>query len=88
MTAHDPKFAREPKGFLRWFGFGAAPCDGQEDASGETAVEENTLLHDKRELRRRQVLADLSSFLLTHRLEVSPYTLAIAHDVIVGADQR
>ena len=34
------------------------------------------------------MLSDISSFLVTHRLEVSPYTLAIAHDVITGSDQR
>ena len=43
---------------------------------------------DPRERRRRQLLTDVGSFLLTHRLEVSSYTLAIAHDIINGADQR
>ena len=43
---------------------------------------------DPRERRRRQLLTDVGSFLLTHRLDINPYTLAIAHDIITGADQR
>lgn len=85
MTAHDPNFAREQRGILRWLGFGASPlADGrpQEPSADEQAD------MDPRERRRRQLLSDVGSFLLTHRLEVSPYTLAIAHDVITGADQR
>jgi diguanylate cyclase len=85
MTAHDPNFAREQRGILRWLGFGAAPhADGspQEPSTDELAD------LDPRERRRRQLLTDVGSFLLTHRLEVSPYTLAIAHDIITGADQR
>ena len=85
MTAHDHQFAREQRGILRWLGFGAGPHTVAEpenqflDESGEI---------DPREQRRRQLLSDVGSFLLTHRLEVSPYTLAIAYDIITGADQR
>ena len=85
MTAHDPNLAREQRGILRWLGFGAAPhayANPEEPAPDELAD------MDPRERRRRQLLTDVGSFLLTHRLEVSPYTLAIAHDVITGADQR
>lgn len=85
MTAHDLNFAREQRGILRWLGFGAAPRTGpvsEEQSSDEFAN------MDPRERRRRQLLTDVGSFLLTHRLEVSPYTLAIAHDIITGSDQR
>ncbi len=85
MTAHDPQFAREQRGILRWFGFGAAPrSDELEDgnAPGEAAD------IDPRERQRRQLLTDIGSFLLTHRLEVNLYTLAIAHDIITGTDHR
>lgn len=85
MTAHDPQFAREQRGILRWFGFGAAAVANE---TPEAAPAEETATIDPRERRRRQLLTDLGSFLLTHRLEVNPYTLAIAHDVITGADQR
>jgi diguanylate cyclase len=85
MTAHDPNFVREQRGILRWLGFGAAP---HADANPQEASGEDLADLDPRERRRRQLLTDVASFLLTHRLEVSPYTLAIAHDVITGADQR
>ena len=85
MTAHDPQFAREQRGILRWFGFGAAPGS---DASPQAEATEEAAEIDPRERRRRQLLTDVGSFLVTHRLKVNPYTLAIAHDVITGADQR
>jgi len=92
MTAHDPNLARnggrEPRGILRWLGFGGPQSAEAATGEAQAAIDENPGLHDKRELRRRQLLSDISSFLVTHRLEVSPYTLAIAHDVITGSDQR
>ena len=88
MTAHDPHFAREQRGILRWLGFGSPEAAPDPESEAAEAAGENHLAHDKRDQRRRQLLADVSSFLLTHRLEVSSYTLAIAHDVITGGDQR
>lgn len=85
MTAHDPNFAREQRGILRWLGFGSTSQGG---APPDVAAPESDFISDPRERRRRQLLTDVGSFLLTHRLEVNPYTLAIAHDVITGADQR
>ena len=85
MTAHDPQFAREQRGILRWLGFGSN-IPAPEDAAAALAEDPDSL--DPRERRRRQLLSDVGRFLLTHRLEVNPYTLAIAHDVITGADQR
>jgi diguanylate cyclase len=85
MTAHDPHFAREHHGILRWLGFGPAP---QGDANQDEHSLDGTAELDPRDRRRRQLLSDVASFLLTHRLEVSPFTLAIAHDTITGADQR
>ena len=86
MTAHDPLFAREQRGILRWLGFGSAPVPDDCDETAPVAA--NTGIDDPRERRRRQLLADVGSFLLTHRLEVNPWTLAIAHDAITGADQK
>lgn len=85
MTAHDPQFAHEHRSILRWLGFGSAPK--AEDAATAPVAESEQAI-EPRERRRRQLLTDIGSFLLTHRLEVSPYALAIAHDVITGADQR
>lgn len=87
MSAHDPRLARESRGILRWLGLGGAPVAHVEpDPSGEAG--ENTAPDDPRERRRKQMLADIGSFLVTHRLEVSSFTLTVAHDVITGADQR
>ena len=85
MTAHDSQFAREQRGILRWLGFGATP---PADASQIDQLLEEAANQDPRERRRRQLLSDVASFLMTHHLEVSPYTLAIAHDIITGCDQR
>lgn len=85
MTTHDPHIAREHRGILRWFGFGSsAPAL----RAKEQEPHDDLANLDPRERRRRQLLTDVSSFLITHHLEVNPYTLAIAHDVITGADQR
>ena len=70
---------------MRWLGFGSQTPVHQvhDEKQGEDLAN-----LDPRERRRRQLLSDVGSFLITHRLEVNPYTLAIAHDVITGADQR
>ena len=85
MTAHDPQFARQSRGILRWFGISSNSPGKQ--AHDPAALDDLASL-DPRERRRRQLLTDVGSFLITHHLEVNPYTLAIAHDVIIGADQR
>lgn len=83
MSAHDTQFAREHRGILRWLGLrGVTP------PPPATHGESSELALDPRERRRRQLLTDIASFLVTHRLKVSPYTLAVAHDAITGADQR
>lgn len=87
MTAHDPQLGREQRGILRWLGFGSGHAEDEQAAPAGAPMAEEAAL-DPRERRRRQLLTDVGSFLLTHRLEISPYTLAIAHDVITGADQK
>jgi diguanylate cyclase len=85
MSDHDAK----SRGILRWLGLGATSRDEQ-TISGEPAenAAEPAEPEDPRERRRRQLLADIGSFLLTHRLEVNSFTLAIAHDVLTGADPK
>jgi len=85
MTAYDPQFAHEQRGILRWFGFASPPL---RVASQHEPHSEDISQLEPRERRRRQLLADVSRFLVTHRLDINPYTLAIAHDIITGADQR
>jgi diguanylate cyclase len=89
MTAHDPQFHREARGLLGWLGFRSREADElpQPDDTA-AAAEEAGGIHDPRERRRRQVLDDVSRFLVTHRLEVSNFTLSIAYDVITGGDLK
>lgn len=77
---------REGRGLLRWLGFGPAGAEDGNRLEAEAAPADEAV--DRRDVRRRQLLNDLGSFLLFHHLEVSPFTLAIAHDVITGSDQR
>lgn len=87
MTAHDSRLGRKQGGILRWLGIGAeAHDDLSPESVTDTPPAEPPM--DRRERSRRQLLSDVSSFLLTHRLEINPYTLAIAHDVITGSDPR
>lgn len=82
MTAEDDGLARG--GFMRWFGFGGTrQHDGD---GGERISQGDPRGEDPRDRLRRQVLEDISRFLLTHRLPVSTATLEIAHDVVTGAN--
>ena len=86
MSAHDPNLGRKGTPILRWLGLRPDP----QQAAPETtpASEPGSPAPEPRERRRRQLIADVGSFLLAHRLEVNAYSLAIAHDVITGSDQR
>lgn len=89
MTAHDPRLGRKQGGILRWLGIGAEAAEHHSlESDTEQPPAEPAPPEDRRERSRRQLLSDISSFLLTHRLEINPYTLAIAHDVITGSDPR
>jgi diguanylate cyclase len=85
MREHDAK----SRGILGWLGIGSV--HGDEDAA-ETAETEGTAFphepEDPRERRRKQLMADIGSFLITHRLDVNTFTLGIAHDVLTGADPK
>ncbi len=91
MTAYDPDLTRQPNGLMRWLGFGSGNASQNaevDEAKVDDAALPNTGLDDRRERRRRELLNDISSFLVTHRLEVSGYTLAIAFDIITGANPK
>jgi diguanylate cyclase len=72
------------KGFLRWLG----RDEGEEAASGCDACPQPhaDCGEDPRIRRRRQLMADITSFLMAHRLDISPATLAFAYDLISGSD--
>jgi diguanylate cyclase len=87
MSDQDAK----SKGILRWLGLGTAPREDETEGARQEAMEatdEASAAEDSRERRRRQMLGDIGSFLLTHRLEVNSFTLAVAHDVLTGADPK
>jgi diguanylate cyclase len=90
MTAHDPNFAREPKGFLRWLGFGTDAHDGNDgdEDFAPGSGRETDPEYDPRDGKRRALIGDVGRFLLSHRIEVNPFTLAIAHDAVTGADPK
>jgi len=50
--------------------------------------QEHLAAQDPRERQNLRLLDDISDFIQTHRLEATPYTLAVAHDVVTGADPR
>ena len=87
MSDQDAK----SRGILRWLGLGAVPRQ-EDDIAGAgpaiAAVPDPSETDDPRERRRRQLLGDIGSFLLTHRLEVNSFTLTIAHDILTGADPK
>lgn len=85
MTANDDSQARG--GFMRWFGLGKTRgADGEAHEQAAPAAEGAPHLADPRERMREKTLAEITSFLLTHRLPVSVATLEIAHDIVTGAN--
>lgn len=86
MTVHDP--ALSSGGFTRLLELvGWRRTSRTEDPLLSDSDESSSLpAEHPRERRRRQTLDDICSFLVAHRLTVSPFTLQIAHDVITGSD--
>lgn len=83
MTSHDPNLARRPaKGLIGWLmGSGR-----EDDASEEEQAAETVVTRDPRRLARTQLLTDIADFLLAHDLEISPLTLTVAHNYLIGGD--
>lgn len=87
MTAYDSSLPRGG-GILRWLGLSSGHEVSTEETGSIVGEMQPPPQEDPRERRRRQLLSDISSFLMTHRLEVSAYTLAIAHDVMTGGNPK
>ena len=83
MSSHDPNLSRRPtKGLLGWLmGSGR-----EEDAPEAEQAADTSAILDPRRLARTQLLNDISDFVLTHDLEISPLTLTIAHNYLIGGD--
>ncbi|PEQ13896.1 GGDEF domain-containing protein [Novosphingobium sp. PC22D] len=73
-------------GFLRWLGLGQSPAPLAED--DERAIEPEKSALTPRERRRRQLIEDIGSFLVTHNLEVSGWSLGIAYEIMTGRNPR
>ncbi|RVU03587.1 GGDEF domain-containing protein [Novosphingobium umbonatum] len=89
MTAHDSSLHRRPaKGLLGWLR-GAGKEDDDASPAPFSGDESAQAVHaDPRRQARAQVLGDIADFLLNHDLEISPFTLTIAHDYLNGGDGR
>lgn len=72
-------------GFLSWLGIGPGRTAGEDVAP---AAERHSLevVESPVERRRRLLLEDIRSFLLAHGLEVSPWTLMIAYEIMTGGN--
>jgi diguanylate cyclase len=87
MTAHDPSLHRQSNGILRLLGIGRRSDENGLDAAGpESADAAAGPPLTPGELARRQLVADIGTFLHAHQLEASAYTLAVAHDYLIGAE--
>lgn len=73
-------------GFMRWLGFGGEQQQVGDGGEQDPPAYGSARIEDTRDRLRRQVLEDISGFLLAHSLPVSVATLAIAHDIVTGAD--
>lgn len=82
MTARAPLPSRP--GLLRRLGFGSS--SSEEEAT--PPAPEPSSPDDRRLQRRRELLADIGRFLLTHNLEIDTFTLAVGYDVVTGSDAR
>lgn len=85
MSAHDPSLPRQSgKGLFGWLRGDAAqagPGDAPPPATGQAEQ-----APDPRRLTHQQLLADISNFLIGHDLDITPFTLAIAHDYLTASD--
>jgi diguanylate cyclase len=85
MTAHDPQFTREAKSIWRLLGFGTGGRREERDRASAADAGERL---EQRDRRHREVLGDVGRFLLVHHIDVNPFTLAAAHDIVTGADPK
>lgn len=85
MTAIDT--SAPGGGFLRWLGIGPgrASVDNVAQAAGRPPLE---VKESPIERRRRLLFEDIGSFLFVHGLEISPWTLSIAYEIMTGNNSQ
>ena len=90
MTAHDPSLSRRSgRGILNWLRLGVGPDEPETDLPGADSQADNTREFDPASLQRvarRQQMGEITEFLIAHNLEISAFTLTVAHDFLTGAD--
>ncbi|NBC35508.1 diguanylate cyclase [Novosphingobium sp. FSY-8] len=88
MTAHDPSLHGRPaRGLLDWIRKPARTA--QTEASTPAPQEEAAPVSevpDTLRMTRAQLLTDITDFLMAHDLEISGFTLTVAHDYLTGGD--
>lgn len=81
MTAHDPQFLRPIK---QWFGLGSTPDN--DDSAPAQQLAPGLIAEDPAAQQRREVIARIGDFLGLHALPATRLTLAVGHDLAVGAE--
>ncbi|MEY2942003.1 MAG: hypothetical protein RLY97_17 [Pseudomonadota bacterium] len=84
MTAHDPALHAPRNGILGWLGLGR---NSDVPTQLEQAIADDVGLDPVR-AARMQLVSDVGRFMLVHDLEVTTFTLAVAHDFLTQADPR
>ena len=85
MTAHDPQLHRPKAGILSWLGLSR---DAEAEAAAPQPSDSGEEVPDPVRAARLRHVADIGRFLSAQELEVSPFTLAIAHDFLTGEDPQ
>lgn len=89
MSVHDPLLPRRSttKGLLDWLRFGE-PEDPVQDTVAQDDVAPPELEETPRRAARRELLGDITAFLMAHDLEVNSFTLSVAYDYLGGDNTR
>ena len=84
-TPHPSSPSRRPgRGLLGWLGLSGdddALADGPLPAPDHAGDDDDPV-----RLAKRQLMADVTQFLISHDLEISPFTMGLAHDYFTGND--
>ena len=86
MTAYEPALHRSRHRLLRWLGLADAASRTIDPLDPPPPTSE--VAGGRRANLRGQLLQDIAQFHQTHALEVTPFTLEIAHDYLTGADHQ
>jgi diguanylate cyclase len=82
MTLHDPSLPRRST-LMSWLGLGEGREDSEAPPEAQPPLPDTPL-----RAARRQLLEDISTFLMAHDLDISNFTLSLAHDYLAGNDRH